>query len=82
MNHPYIAMDDSLEQSTQQDLFLSYHPETKKFVVEANNPFQSTVCDGISGANICHEDVLKKPNVHQWLKTNLDQVIPLSVHGD
>ena len=26
LNHPYIAMDDSLEVSIEQDLFLSFHP--------------------------------------------------------
>ena len=29
--HPYIALDETLEQSTADDLFLSYHPQTKSF---------------------------------------------------
>lgn len=82
INHPYIAMEDSLEISTQQDLFLSYLPETKQFVHEAENPLHREACDGTNAANMTHAEILQKPNVHHWLKSNLDSVIRLNVHGD
>lgn len=49
---------------------------------EAGNPLGNNACDGTIAANISHEEILQKLNVHQWLKTNPDSVIPLSVHGD
>ena len=30
--HPYIALDETLEESTANDLFLSYHPASKTFM--------------------------------------------------
>lgn len=64
MNHPYIALDDSLEASTEQDLFLSFHPDTRKFAPEVNNPIGQAAAgagiatDGVNAANMRHEQVL------------------------
>ena len=64
INHPYIAMDDSLEASTEQDLFLSFHPSTRQFNVDNDqNPVEDAVehgqaCDGTNDANLTHSEVL------------------------
>ena len=89
MNHPYIAFDDSLEASTEQDLFLSFHPESRQFAPEAqNNPIKQAAAgagiatDGTNAANLTHEQVLKNHNPYQWMKQNIESVIELSVHGN
>ena len=89
MNHPYIALDDSLEASTEQDLFLSFHPESRQFAPEAqNNPIKQAAAgagiatDGTNAANLTHEQVLKNHNPYQWMKQNIESVIELSVHGN
>ena len=47
LNHPYIAMDDSLEASTEQDLFLSFHPQSRQFQVDHDqNPIEDAVEHG------------------------------------
>ena len=81
-------MDDSLEASTEQDLFLSFHPATRKFAPEQEvNGLIGNValgsgqaCDGTQAA-LSHSEILAQPNSYKWMQDNPDSVIQLSVHG-
>ena len=81
-------MDDSLEASTEGELFLSFHPESRQFKVDnEQNPVDDAVelgqaCDGTNAANMTHAQVLTQPNVYAWMRNNPESVIPLSVHGN
>ena len=73
--HPYISMDEALEESQADDLFLSFHPATKSF--KKDKPLNDLgTCTGTGS----HAEVLKAP--YQWMKFNPDKVIPLNVHGN
>jgi len=85
LNHPYIALDDSLEASTEQDLFLSFHPESRRFAPESSKVIAvapGIASDGSNAANLTHRDVLQHHNPYVWMKANTDSVIELSVHGN
>lgn len=73
--HPYIALDEALEESSADDLFLSYHPQSKSF--KPDKPLNNGIAINSIGS---HEDILKNP--YAWMKNNPDQVIPLNVHGN
>ena len=73
--HPYIALDEALEESTANDLFLSFHPASKSF--KQDKPVGGASASPGVGS---HQDILRMP--YQWMAANPDQVISLNVHGN
>ena len=66
-------MDDN-EASPQEDLYLSYHPDLKKFIPDKpQNGEQACIGQG------SHSMVLKSP--YKWMAQNPNEVISLNVHG-
>merc|ERR1712226_538300 len=72
----YIALDETLEESTANDLFLSYHPASKTFMQDKPICGGKDLCTGVGS----HAEILRMP--YQWMAANPDQVISLNVHGN